>query len=713
MVNKTDSGAQLNPMEHIFAHKLVLIDSGQRFIKGSVNSQSQRENFSAPTKNIIYQELTTRLPKRSNPYGNGGSILGHRPWIQSMTKVTQLSRSFMDAAGNGTSNAMKLGFSNGKYTNLYKLICSKDLLIQAYKNVRINSGSMTPGIDNLTFDGISDKYFDKLIDELVSEKYKFTSVKRVYIPKANGKTRPLGIPTSKDKLVQEAMKIILEVIYEPKFSDVSHGFRPKRSCYTALHQISKWNGTTWMIAGYIKGFFDNVDHHILVNILSKDIKDQRFFDLLWKLFRAGYIDGGLEYNTITGVPQGGTISPILSNIYLNAFDSYVTNLCEEFSTKGKLISKVNPLIVNYSNKLLLLDKKYQKNKDKDILKKIKKLRTERNTIPSRIRTGFRVRYVRYADDWLIGISGNKALALQIKELCKNYLKNNLNIELNEEKTKITNVLRNNVKFLGVDIKRNISKEAKIIKKIIRGKLVKSRINNTRLHFYMPVLQILDRLQDAGFTKVYVSKSGEKKLVSNAITKWIFLDHKSIILRYNAVIRGLLNYYCFVDNKYSFHSIINFFIHHSCAKTLARKLKLRNRAQAFAKFGRYLEYPKEGELKSIKLLTEKNFKKNTKLLTKYVSSSIDPFQVTNWSLRTQVTSFELCWICGLSESVEMHHVKHIRKGDIKYSGSTSLMSKFNRRQIPVCKNCHKKIHSGLYNGLGLKDLYIKKQKEKPN
>lgn len=150
----------------------------------------------------------------------------------------------MDSAGNGMSNEMKLEIRDGKFVNLYSIICSKDLLLQSYKNVKSNSGSMTPGIDNLTLDGINEEYFDKLADELRHEKFKFTSVKRVYIPKANGKVRPLGIPTARDKIVQESMRFLLELIYEGKFSDSSHGFRPRRSCHTALNQITKWNGTT-------------------------------------------------------------------------------------------------------------------------------------------------------------------------------------------------------------------------------------------------------------------------------------------------------------------------------------------------------------------------------------------------------------------------------------------------------------------------------------
>lgn len=709
MVNNTVRWAQLNPLEQFFVHVLMMFSSGQRLIMRSINNQNQQDEVSTPNNNIYYHESTTRLPKGSNSYGNGGLILGNCPRMQANTKVTQFLRSFMDCAGNGESNEMKLDIINGKITNLYKLLCNENLLIKAYQNVRSNAGGMTPGADGLTLDGFNQEVIDNLIEDLKSEKFKFTSVKRVYIPKSNGKTRPLGIPSGRDKVVQEAMRILLEVIYEGKFSDLSHGFRPNRSCHTALKQISKWNGITWMIEGDIKGFFDNVNHTLLAGFLQKHIKDQRFIDLYWKLVRAGYIDDGVKYNTFNGVPQGGIVSPILSNIYLHEFDTYVQELIEEFSSKEKNISKVNPKIVNFSNKLSTLNDEYQSTKDINILKEIKELRAERNALPSRIRNESRIWYVRYADDWVIGLVGDKELAKKLKDLCKAYLKEKLELELSEEKTKITNVTINDVRFLGVDIRRNVSEESKIVYRTVKGRTIKSRISYSRLYFYVPVQTILDKLTIAGFIKTYTDDNGNTKLVPNAITKWIFLDHRSIILRYNAVIRGLINYYGFVDNLYSFHPIVNLFLHHSCAKTLARKFNLDNRAKAFKEFGRFLEAPGEGKLKAMGLYAPKHFKKNIKILQKHKTVKIDPFDVVNWNLRTQIGFFEPCWVCGMENDTEMHHVKHLRKAGVKPDGFTALMSTLNRKQIPVCKSCHNKIHQGAYNGMKLNELHIKKEK----
>jgi len=241
MVHNNVSGTYENSMRLINTHISKIIISGQRIIKGTLDTPRQQDDFYiTPKLNINYQESTIRLPKERNFYGNGGLILGNRFRIQSITKVIQFKRSLITLAGNtGKSELKKLDVENGKYFNLYKKICSIEFLELAYIRLKSKPGNMTPGIDNKTLDGINLNFISDLMNSLKDESFKFTSVKRVYIPKNNGKMRPLGIPTIKDKLVQETMRIILELIYEEKFSNLSHGFRPKRSCHTALKEISK------------------------------------------------------------------------------------------------------------------------------------------------------------------------------------------------------------------------------------------------------------------------------------------------------------------------------------------------------------------------------------------------------------------------------------------------------------------------------------------
>lgn len=261
-----------------------------------------------------------------------------------------------------------------------------------------------------TLDEFSPKVLKRITEELESERFQFKPtrlrLRREYIPKANGLMRPLrrGIPSPRDKIVPKAMAILLELIYEQEFLDVSHGFRPKRGCHTAIKQINQWKGMKWAIEGDIKGFFDNVDQPLLVKLLEKKIKDQQFIDLIHKLIKAGYVEGGLKRDSLLGVPQGGIISPILSNIVLHELDRYITDLIEAKSSKKKSISTRNPKYDKPSRRILYLRDKYNDVKSTnrplpgEIQEEIKNLIKERNSIPSTLSDGNRIKYIRYADD---------------------------------------------------------------------------------------------------------------------------------------------------------------------------------------------------------------------------------------------------------------------------------------------------------------------------
>lgn len=222
-----------------------------------------------------------------------------------------------------------------RYERLYRNLYNYDFYLQAYQNIYANKGAMTPGIDGITFAGLGNRRITRLINSLKNHSYQPNPVKMVYIPKKNGKKRPLGIASSDDKLVQEIIRMILESIYEPTFSNYSHGFRPKRSCHTALLQIQhNFTGIRWFIEGDIKAYFDTIDHHILIEILRRRIKDEAFIELIWKFLRAGYLEKW-EYNsTFSGVAQGSGFSPILANIYLNELDSYIEEYAKAFN-QGK------------------------------------------------------------------------------------------------------------------------------------------------------------------------------------------------------------------------------------------------------------------------------------------------------------------------------------------------------------------------------------------
>jgi group II intron reverse transcriptase/maturase len=215
--------------------------------------------------------------------------------------------------------------------DLYRLLYRPELYEVAYERIKSKPGNMTAGSDGKTLDGFSSQVITDLIQSLRDESFQFQPARRIFIPKANGKQRPLGIPSPRDKVVQEVLRLILEAIYDsPRgayFHDCSHGFRPNRSCHTALREFSnQWTGVTWIIEGDIKSCFDEIDHHTLVKLLRKKIADERFLNLIWKALRAGYLWGKERRDSLTGSPQGSILSPILANIYLHELDEFIQQL---------------------------------------------------------------------------------------------------------------------------------------------------------------------------------------------------------------------------------------------------------------------------------------------------------------------------------------------------------------------------------------------------
>src|SRR5882757_10604157 len=209
-------------------------------------------------------------------------------------------------------------------TQLYRQLFNKDLYLLAYGNIYSNKGAMTPGASEETANGMSEDKIDQIIGLMRHERYRFSPARRVYIPKKNGKLRPLRLPSWSGKLVGEVVRLLLEAYYEPGFSDRSHGFRKGRGCHTALREIrDTWTGATWFIEGDISDCFGSLDHEILLGILAEKIHDNRFLRLIRNMLKAGYLEDWDYRDTLSGVPQGGTVSPILSNVYLDKLDKFV------------------------------------------------------------------------------------------------------------------------------------------------------------------------------------------------------------------------------------------------------------------------------------------------------------------------------------------------------------------------------------------------------
>lgn len=403
--------------------------------------------------------------------------------------------------------------SNNKCTNAFELISSKECLKAAYNDLKSKPGMMVKGIDEITLDGINEEWFRKTSEELIKEQYKFNPVRRVHIPKANGKMRPLGISSPRDRIIQQAMKLVMESILEPHFSEMSHGFRPHKGCHTALKNIREWKGVSWFIEGDIKAFFDNIDHRILESLIEEYFKDARLIHLYWKLVRAGYVEWDTRkfVPSNMGVPQGGIISPLLSNLILHKLDIFIEKKIKllEDNNNQELPYINNPKYHNLEVKIYRLNKKILNKKGTCIDKqKLKTLVIERRKMKSTIpnpKFKARIRYVRYADDWLIGIWGNKAFAENLKVEIKEQL-SSLKLELSEEKTLITNARTERAKFLGTYIKKLWIKGT-LLTKNSKARLRK-RVPGGNLWMTAPILEICKKLEKEGF--IWIDKNGMYK-----------------------------------------------------------------------------------------------------------------------------------------------------------------------------------------------------------
>lgn len=305
-----------------------------------------------------------------------------------------------------TEHSDKLDY---KYQRLYRILFNEQMYYIAYQNIYGKEGNMTAGVDEKTIDGMSIERIEQLVDSLRNESYQPVPSRRGYIPKKNGKKRPLGIPSFNDKLVQEVVRMILEAIYDGSFERASHGFRKRKSCHTALESIQKsFNSTNWFIEGDIKGFFDNINHNRLIEILKERIDDNRFIRLIRKFLNAGYVEEWVFHKTHSGTPQGGIVSPILANIYLDKLDKFIKEYAFSFE-KGKK-KRVIPEFHRLCSVKYRLTKKLAIENDElkrtEILARIKELTKLRRNIQATdpMDTSIkRIKYVRYADDFLIGI----------------------------------------------------------------------------------------------------------------------------------------------------------------------------------------------------------------------------------------------------------------------------------------------------------------------
>lgn len=593
--------------------------------------------------------------------------------------------------GNLSSKAL---LEDYKFDRIYRNLYNEEFFLVAYSNIYHKPGNMTPGTDGKTVDGMSLERIQNLIAAIKDESYQPKPAKRIYIDKKKGGKRPLGIPSFDDKLVQEVIRMMLEALYEGKFSKSSHGFRPKRSCHTALQQCkNQFTGAKWFVEGDIKGFFDNINHKILIGILRRTINDDKFIRLIWKFLKAGYLEQWKFHNTYSGTPQGGIISPILANIYLNELDMYM----EEY--KGKF-DKGNRRGTN--NEYTRIRDTMQRRKKKlddnvaslsdeeknEAVKEIKSLRNQMLKLPYNNpldKNYRRLQYVRYADDFILGVIGNKEDATNIKKDITSFLESKLKLELSQEKTLITNT-RKKANFLGygITINRNESTSARK-----DGKT--SRYHLGRCELYIPFEAWRDKLLSLDALEINGDKWSPKHrtyLKDN--------DDLEILSIYNSEIRGMYQYYKYANNA-SVLQKFKFVLEYSMYKTYANKYKtsVSKVISKFKKNGSFgVSYETKEGVKFRKLYDE-GFRKVGFDSTAYSYQDELPntLSYTGRGKLTDRLKSEKCEYCGKTDTkLEMHHTRKLKDLSGRKKWEQFMLAR-RRKTLALCLDCHDKLHAG--------------------
>ena len=574
------------------------------------------------------------------------------------------------------------------FTKLYRYLLRPDIYFVAYKNLYANSGAATKGVNEDTADGFSEAKIDSIIKALADETYQPMPVRRTYIQKKNNrkKLRPLGIPTFTDKLVQEVLRMILEAVYEPIFLDVSHGFRPKRSCHTALKQLRReFNGTRWFVEGDIKGCFDNINHAVLVGLLNNKIKDARITKLIYKFLKAGYLENWQYHKTYSGTPQGGIISPLLANIYLHELDKFVMKLKSEFDTPG--MGQITPEYRELHNEIKRLSHRLTKVTGEEremVLAEYKPKRQKLMSIPCTAQTDKKLKYVRYADDFLIAVKGNREDCQWIKSKLAEFIGNTLKMELSEDKTLITHSSKC-ARFLGYDVRVRRSG------KIKRGGPghVKMRTLNGGVELLVP---LNDKIRQFVFTKGVAIQKEDGSMFPVHRKYLVGLTDLEIVSVYNAELRGICNYYGMASNFCKLHYLA-YLMEYSCLKTLASKHKT-SLSKTIDKFndgtGEWgIPYEtKQGNKR--RYFANYADCKGKGPATDYISNAAVVYGYAVNTLENRLKA-KVCELCGTTESdhYEVHHINKLKNLRGKERWEIAMIAK-HRKTLVVCRDCHRSI-----------------------
>ena len=624
-----------------------------------------------PKDKYKFHTGTIGWPKGCKAYGHRGPVVprqaGRGPTSHALEKrsyCTDVQNKVTPCRLERLSNKCKGSAGTTLCWNLFKLLTKPEFLEMCYNKLRSHPGNMTRGVVPDTSDGVCYEYLQSLSLALKQEAFNFKPGRRVYIPKASGGRRPLTIAPPRDKIVQEGLRTLLEIVFEPEFETlpVSHGFRPARGRHSALNRIHiHFASSVWMIEGDMCKCFDTIDHQILMNLIEKKVADRQFTKLIWKALRAGVMESDVYISDRVGSPQGSVVSPLLCNVYLHEMDKFIIGLKRNFDKGDK--ARLN----NAYTKIVSRAKRRRSSGNLEAYRRCLQLSRKLPSTDKFDPNYRRLQYVRYADDWVIGIRGTYAEAERIKTRISEFCTKQLKLSLNEEKTKITNLSRDKVFFLGTEIYRSRHQKYHAFKK-------KLRRSTKRLRMDAPLRHTRRKLTDAGFIR---GNLPHPKFV------WMSLEHDKIIAMYNAVYRGLINYYSFSTNRSQLVSFVHFFLKHSCAKLLAAKFST-GVPKIFKRFGKDLAGPNsrgfaKADYGFLGRFSQKEVKTNVPL----------------YNTGGNLVSLEkaVCGNCGSSYKVEMRHVGMLKDLNPKMSRLGELMVRRNRKQIPLCRVCHLAKHKG--------------------
>jgi group II intron reverse transcriptase/maturase len=560
---------------------------------------------------------------------------------------------------------------------LYRQMFNPQLYLLAYGKIYANQGAMTPGASAETADGMSEDKIHKITGAMRAERYRFSPARRILIPKKNGKMRPLGLPSWSDKLVGEVVRLLLEAYYEPTFSGHSHGFRPGRGCHTALTDVAiGWTGTTWFIEGDIADCFGSLDHEVMVRVLSEKIHDNRFLRLIRNMLKAGYLEDWKYHETLSGCPQGGVVSPVLSNIYLSKLDEFVeTVLIPQYTRGGR--RKENPEYGKARYRLAQARRKGDRAEARRYQRQARALPFGDPSDP-----GYRrLRYSRYADDHLLGFTGPKAEAEEIKDQLARFLRDELALELSPEKTLVTHARTRAARYLGYEITVQHAD-----RKITGGR----RAANGSIALRVP----LDMIRAKRSLYRRHGKPERRTALLN-------LDDYDIIRVYGAEYRGIAGYYLLASDVWRLNAL-RWEAETSMLKTLAAKHKSTVTKTA-ARYKAKVETPH-----GLRTCFEARIKRDGKpdlvarfggipLVRKKNAVLHDtiprPVAYPRKELVTRLLKRQ-CELCEEAGAVLVHQVKKLASLGQPGPGQpawAAKMTRMRRKTLIVCRTCHDAIH----------------------